>query len=78
VCSSDLEGRRQGGGRFLLGYVSRSAALDRGVLAAAAGAGWFGAEMPGTRTATPCGTMEGWVLNFRLVGEGGKYGAARE
>jgi hypothetical protein len=54
------------GGRFLLGYVSRSAALDRGVLEAARQAGWAGKEVDGTRRTMPCGTMEGWVIDFRL------------
>ena len=51
---------------FYLGYVSRSAALDRAVPSAAAGAGWgAGREVPGTRRVMPCGMMKGWVAEFR-------------
>ena len=54
---------------FYLGYVSRSAALDRAVPAAAADAGWgVGQEVEGTRRTMPCGTMEGWVVEFERGG----------
>ena len=56
---------KEGGSRFYLGYVSRSAALDRAVPAAADAEGWgSGREVPGTRRAMPCGALEGWVLAF--------------
>jgi len=54
---------------FYLGYVSRSAALDRAGPAAAADAGWgVGQEVEGTRRTMPCGTMEGWVVEFQRGG----------
>ena len=46
--------------RFLLGYVSRAAAIDASLAAAAKQSGLALAEVPGTRQDVG-GSLEGWI-----------------
>ena len=62
------------GGAFLLGYVSRSGALDAAVPAAAAAVGLVAAPVPGTEALLACGVLTGRVLEIRWSGGRGAGG----